>query len=101
MSRREIVLLVSRAIAIFSAIEGLIVLSNLPYQSFLMVRQHLRSLHGGPPNYLAPEEWMVIIFILIRVIGLFLIAALFWKCDPMIEHALLPSGMQETTDTPQ
>jgi hypothetical protein len=101
MSRREIVLLVSRAIAILSAIEALIHLSNLPYQALIMVRQYLRSSNGGPQSHLVPEEWAVIILILVRVIGLFLIAALFWSCGPTIEHALLPTGTQETTDTPQ
>ena len=98
MSRREIVLLVSRAIAILTAIEALIHLSNLPYQVLIMARQYLRSLHGGPQNYLVPEECTVIVLILVRVTGLLLIAALFWNCGPTIEHALLPKGTQETAD---
>jgi hypothetical protein len=101
MSRREIVLLVSRAVAILSAIEALIHLSNLPYQAFLMVRQYLRSLHGGPQNYLVPEEWMVILLILVRVIGLLLIAGLFWRCGPMVEEFLLSESTQEKPDTSQ
>lgn len=101
MLRRETVLLVSRAIAILSAIEALIHLSNLPYQAFLMVRQYFRGLHGGPQNYLVPEQWMVLVLILVRVLGLLFIATLFWNCGPAIEHALLPKGTQETTASPQ
>ncbi len=102
MSRREIVLLVSRAVAILIGVEALIHLSNLPYQAFIIARQiHLRSLHGGPQSYIVPEEWMVILLILVRAIGLFFVAGLFWRCGPIVEQFLRSESTQEKPDTSQ
>jgi len=100
MSRREIVLLVSRAIAILQLIAALLdAFLYLPQQAFYLSQQlHMRSLFPQAQNHLPPTIWIGIIITVVRIVALFIVAAIFWNCGPTIERMLLPSGA--TPETP-
>ena len=84
MSRREIVVLVSRAIALLQIIPALMSLCfSLPQQLYL-IRQAPRFQHTPP------WEWEAITIELLRIVVQLAIGALFWRCEPMIERLLLP-----------
>ncbi len=97
MSRREIVLLVSRAISILQIISALIdVLTTLPLQSFLRYKEWLRfeafpESHGG-------VAWPTLITVIARIAVTLVIALLFWNGGPTIERMLMPAstGHDET-----
>ena len=101
MSRREIVLLASRAIAILTTI---IVLNDLfaelAFWGRLLTRQMI--FHGTDAAvHTAEIQWTGVILSVARILALLFIARLFWTCGPMIERFLLPGGAQEKSDTPQ
>jgi hypothetical protein len=100
MSKREIVLLVSRAVAMLTIITALIDLFiNLPYQMFLLYHQ----LHIWQTPYSSTHfpVWAGFIVGNMRVAALFIVAGLFWRCGPTIERLFLPAETQEQSDTPQ
>ena len=99
MSRREIVLLVSRAIALLQIIAAVVDgISSLPTQAFLLYRQStmlaaLPAINRMPSHVLgvAPLLGMGLLTALLRI-GLLLFAAtLFWNCGPAIERVLSPT----------
>lgn len=97
MSRREIVLLVSRAIALLQITMALIdSFINLPEQA-LLLSQHIRLLNVFPGSHIPvlPIAWVPIIFTLLRIAALWFLAVLFWKCGPMIQGLLLYTKSEE------
>ncbi len=94
MSRREIVLLVSRAIALLQLIAALIdAFLYLPQQAFVLSQQlHLQSRFPSNDHLMSPMFWIGPALSIVRIVVLLLIAALFWNCGPMIERWLLPTG---------
>jgi hypothetical protein len=101
MSRREIVVLVSRAIAILTIIAALNdLLAQLPFWGRLLARQII--FHGSDAAvHIAEIQWTGVVFSLARILVLLIIAVLFWICDPTIERLLFPAGTQEKSDTLQ
>ena len=101
MSRREIVLLVSRAIAILQLIAALLDgFLYLPQQAFYLSQQlHMRTMFPGAQNHMPPTIWISVIVTLIRIAVLLIIAAIFWNCGPTIERMLLPSGSSPEAPT--
>jgi hypothetical protein len=93
MSRREIVLLVSRAIAAFTTIQAVMSLL-VQLRIMVLVIFQIRRFPGMNQGFES-------IFEFARILLLFLIAAMFWRCGPMIEQLLLPTGTQQKSDTPQ
>jgi hypothetical protein len=97
MSRREMVLLVSRAIALLQITMALIdSFINLPEQA-LLLSQHIRLLKAFPGSHIPilPLTWVPIIFTLLRIAALWFLAVLFWKSGPTIQGLLLPAESQE------
>ena len=94
MSRREIVLLVSRAIAVFQGIAALMeTFIYLPQEMFLLTQRFmLHETYPGAHTGLSQFEWIGLIFGLLRLGILVLLTVLFWKCGPMIERLLSPEG---------
>ena len=96
MSRREIVLLVSHAIAALQLISALfVVLFSLPQQIFILAQairmsQNLRYPSSGTFQ-INSSQWMSLAFTLGRIILMLGVAALFWKCGPSVERFLLPT----------
>ncbi|MGC2638895.1 MAG: hypothetical protein WA294_17055 [Acidobacteriaceae bacterium] len=102
MSKREIVLLVSRAIAVIQWITALMYLLYLP--QYLM-----NLLHHITPTQPTDLFWNRYYFEglfaeILRVAVLAGIAGWFWKCGPGVERILLPlipeSGASSTATDP-
>jgi hypothetical protein len=103
MSRREIVLLVSRAVAILTIITALInSFINLPYQAFLLSQQiRWQNAYSSSHIHVAQFQWIGFGISLTRIAALLLVAGLFWRCGPRIERLFLPAETQEKLDTLQ
>ena len=102
MSRREVVLLVSRAIAILTIIPALVeLLISLPYRMFTIYQQ--MNLQGRYPSHSVINQlpWTLLMVSLPHIIALLIIAIFFWRCGPMIERVFLPAGTEVQLDTTQ
>ncbi len=99
MSRREIVLLVSRAIALLQIIAALIdSFIYLPQQVFLLSqRMKLTNAFPGTHAVLGPVAWVGIVSSLVHIVALLVVAVLFWRCGPMIERLFLPADSMDET----
>lgn len=87
LSRDEIVLLVSRVLAVMYAITALLDVTYVP--------EYLVSLHhysGGPgASYLESIHRVYVGALLFRIVGLSILAWLFWRCGPWIARILFPA----------
>jgi hypothetical protein len=98
MSRREIVLLVSRAIAILQLIPALMeLIIGVPQQIYLMLLPILRAQAafpgvGSSTDFLSILRFSAFGFSLARIAVQLFAAWLFWNCGPTIERFLLPTG---------
>jgi hypothetical protein len=98
MSRREIVLLVSRAIAILLLISALTeLLFGLPQQIYLLLLPILQGQAAYPGvathmDSVTTLRYINLGFTLTQVAVQFIVAWLFWNCGPTIERFLLPAG---------
>ena len=102
MPRREIVLLVSRAVAILTIIMALINSVSLPSQVFLLSQQiRLQAAYPSAHLHMPPFQWIGLIVSLMRIVALLLIAGFFWRGGPRIERLFLPAETQGESDTPQ
>lgn len=95
MSRKEAVLLVSRALAVIQLITAFLEITTLPYR--LISLHHYtdrinRSVATEGDFYFKSHDHVEIAFMFARIAGLMLFAFLFWKCGPWIESILLPKG---------
>jgi hypothetical protein len=95
VSRREIVLLVSRAIAILQFIEALIFsFFSLP-PAILSIRLFIqRQQFSQSPQLDSFHETALLVFV--RIAVQFFIAWLFWNCGPFIERLLLPATKDDS-----
>jgi hypothetical protein len=92
MSRKETVLLVSRAIAILMSIPALMeLLLGVPQRMWLL-SQNSRP---GAPAYILRMQEAGIFLTLVRIAAVLLIAMLFWRCGPAIERFLLPADSDQ------
>jgi hypothetical protein len=102
MSRREIVLMVSRAIALLLVIPSVFgLLLTIPTQLMTAyVRQSIPQplLAQAPFTILRMQGPVLAASLLVFLLHLG-VAAIFWNCGPRIECMLLPSGSgTETSD---
>jgi small-conductance mechanosensitive channel len=94
MMRREIVVLVSRALAVIQVMSALMEASYLP--QFLMALWH----RIGPLRFLdLSSYWSVYeiestLALILRIALLLLAAYLFWNCGPGIENFLVPKSSE-------
>jgi hypothetical protein len=102
MTRKEAVLLVSRALAIFQLICALMELTYLPVR-FISLHHHTSRINVlGPSGY--DDFWssyycVDIAFLLVRVIIYLVLALVFWKCGPLVEYFLLPKSDDQEQST--
>jgi hypothetical protein len=101
MSRREIVLLVSRAVAVLTIVTVLNdLLAELAFWGRLLTREII--FHGTQSAvHTAEIQWTGVILSVVRILALLFIAGLFWTCGPKIEGFLLPAGAQGKPNTPE
>ncbi len=104
MSKKEIVLLVSRAIALLQIAAALVdCVTTLPQQGFLLYREaamfaSMTAVRRLPqPLTLSPLLWVNLLTALLRIGVLLFIAALFWNCGPTVERWLAPAGVEQET----
>jgi hypothetical protein len=102
VSRKEIVLLVSRAIALLQIIAAVVdAVLNLPQQGYVLYRQYLlfagmEEIHRfAPAPSVSPVFWIGVLTVFLRIGVLLFIAVLFWNCGPMVERWLMPTGVEQ------
>jgi hypothetical protein len=98
MSRREIVLLVSRAIAILQFIEVLVysLTSIVPLLLGLsLVSQRQQQISPALHALFETAHQTQVLLILVRIAVQLIVALLFWWCGPLVERLLLPAGSAE------
>jgi hypothetical protein len=101
MSKREIVVLVSRALAIIQAITAVLDLAYLP-EHLMVLSRHVNELNSLPMGShlfdydasLLREDRIYLAFLTLRIGILCLAALLFWRCGPFIERMLSPSTVE-------
>jgi hypothetical protein len=103
MSRREIVVLISRAIAILTLTTALIdLLINLPYQVFLLIHQlNFQSSYAGRLLPVSTVQWAGLIVSNVRMVALFVVGSLFWRCGPRIEQLFSSADAEAGSNIPQ
>lgn len=92
MSRKEAVLLVSRALAMIQLITAFIEVTVLP-SCFVSLHHYTSRISASIATqsdyYFRSYDQIEIAFIFARIAGLLLFAFLFWNCGPWIERVLL------------
>ena len=91
MSRKEIVLLVSRAFAAIQLVTALMEMTYLPLRLFSLY--HYAGFIGVPattlPNsYAITYDQVEILSLFARIVGLLILTAVFWKCGSWIERVV-------------
>lgn len=99
MSRKEAVLLVSRALAMIQLVTVFIEITYLPGRLWYLYEY--ARLTGtwfvfGSNSLNTSREQLETAFLFARIAGLLFFAFLFWNCGPWIERVLLPG--QEVQD---
>jgi hypothetical protein len=92
MSRKEAVLLAGRALAIIQFVAALLDISYLPERLVSLSHyEHMASVTAATESdYFQALGRVGIIFMLMRIAGLLVLAAIFWNCGPWFERVLLP-----------
>ncbi len=95
MSRKEVVLLVSRAFAGIQLVTALIEATYLPERLFSLHHfGNVRSvlLTNLDVNYYAKiADRIGVVSLIARIVGLLILTVVFWRCGPWVERVLLPS----------
>ena len=94
MSRKETVLLVSRALAIIQFVAAMLEISYLPERFIsLMHRAHSFSAQGDAEsaNYWSSYDQVGVAFMCARIVGLLVLTVIFWNCAPWFERMLAPN----------
>jgi hypothetical protein len=99
MYRKELLLLASRAFALLLTTWALVDVTYLPEHLFALSHHlNLRSALATH-DYWSSYYWTITVFHLVRILGLFLAAALFWRCGPGVEALFsLPQDDQEPSE---
>jgi hypothetical protein len=99
MSRKEVVLLVSRALAAIQLISAFIEATTLP-DRFVSLHHYSSLIDAGVGTqgayYFKSYDEVSIAFNLARIAGLLIFALVFWNCGPWVERFLLPTKNEET-----
>jgi hypothetical protein len=92
MTRREIVLLASRVVAVIQVITAILDATQLPQT--LTELFHDLALRAASPSaaYWSRYETEVVLSIVLRIFITLFAAWLFWQCGPKIERFLLPAA---------
>ena len=90
MSRKEMVLLVSRAFALLLISWAFVEVTYLPERLFTLTHHLSQSSVLVAHDYWSSYYLIVTVFLVLRVLALFLAAALFWRCGPRAEALFSP-----------
>jgi hypothetical protein len=93
MSRKEAVLLVSRALAVIQFITALLDISYLP-ERFISLNHHARLINtvgvSEVGNYYLNYDRVGTALLFGRIAGLLALTLVLWSCAPWVERLLLP-----------
>lgn len=96
MSRKEIVLLVSRAIALLQIINAVMTAVGAVSVLYNFYRGWAAEPYPTYRNpFLTSANFFSLLLILLHVIVLLIIAAIFWNCGPKVERWLMPTGVEQ------
>src|ERR1700721_148360 len=104
MSRKEAVLLVSRALAAIQLISAFIEVTTLP-DKYVSLHHYASLIDAGVGTqgvyYFKSYDEVGIAFNFARIAGLMVFALVFWNCGPWVERFLLPTKSEETVTREQ
>ena len=93
MSRREAVVLVCRALAVIQLVSAALDCTYLP-EWFISYAHHVQRTGILSPAeadlYYIHLDHVHLAFLLLRIAGLLVLAAVLWNCGPWLERILLP-----------
>jgi len=90
MSRKELVLLVSRAFALLLISWGLVEATYMPERLFALSHHLNRSSVLLAHDYWSSYYLIITVFLALRMLALLVVAAQFWRCGPRVERLLSP-----------
>jgi len=96
VSKDQVVLLVSRAIAIIQCITAMLEISYLPER--LMSLHHYQARGNAPaalPDYLARLYSTEVALLCFRIALLLTLTLVFWQCGPRLREFLLPKDGED------
>jgi hypothetical protein len=100
VSRKEIVLLVSRALALPQIVYAFVDATSIPeHVIWLMYRLKSHSVLERPSLAGEPEFYSLVLNI-VRLIIISTAAILFWRCGPVIARWLLPESETPVENSP-
>jgi len=97
MSRKELVLVVSRTLSLLLIAWALAEMTYLPERLFSL------SHHVSERSVLASEDYwtrysvIITVFLVVRIIALFVAALMFWKCGPRVQTLFFPQSEASET----
>jgi hypothetical protein len=98
MSRKELVLLASRAFALLLISWALVDVTYLPERLFALSHHVSQRSVLATPDYWSRYYLIITVFNVVRILALVLAAALFWRCGPRVESLFSPQqGNRETS----
>jgi len=90
MPRREMVLLVSRALALLYFISALIEVTYLPERLFSLTHYWKQNSVLLGHNYATNDYLIIATSLVLRILTYLLIATLLWRCGPRVERLFSP-----------
>jgi hypothetical protein len=97
MSRKELVLLVSRAFALLLITWALVEVTYLPDRLFALFHHLSQRSVLAARDYGSTYDLILTGSTVVRMLALFLAAAVFWRCGPRVEALFSPQGNQEAS----
>jgi len=94
VSKEEVVLLVSRTIAIIQCITAMIEITYLP-ERVKSLNHHSAGRSWLVPDYFTSLYSLGVSVLCFRIAGLLVLTWIFWKCGPWLRRLLLPDQKNE------
>jgi hypothetical protein len=102
MSRKEAVILVSRALAIIQLVTAMLDITYLP-EWFVSLHHHERLIEAlgisNTEEYWRSYDQVGVGFLFARIAGLLVLTLIFWNCGPWFERILLPNRASRDDST--
>jgi hypothetical protein len=97
MSKREAVVLVSRALAVIQIMSALLEITYLPQRLFVFSHRIIANRFSDLYGYWSLYDFEGTLALILRIAILLLAAYLFWHCSGKIERFLLPPPSESQT----
>jgi len=95
MSKRDAVVIVSRAFSLYFFCWALADMTYLPSSISWLARHVSKASVLGPDDSLRNHDIISLSFLVVRIVVLFTAAAWMYRCGPRVESFLLPSAMSD------